>query len=68
VTRGDSIISWGRQEASTPEKKRGTTRGSRATRGGQVEAPLDGRRWRDKKLRWRGTRGNTTTSRGRSEA
>jgi hypothetical protein len=48
------------QEASAPEKKRGTTRGGGATRGGQMEALLDGRLQR--------TRGNTKTSWGRQKA
>jgi hypothetical protein len=65
MTRGDTTTSWGRQEASTPEKKRGKTRGGSTRIGGQVEAPLDGRQWRDKKLRQQRTSGNTTANRGR---
>jgi hypothetical protein len=65
VTRGDTT--QGGQEASAPEKKRGTMRGGGAMRSGQVKAPPKGRWWRDKKLRqWR-TRGNTTTSRDTAE-
>jgi hypothetical protein len=68
MTRGDTTNSQGRQETSTPEKKKGKTRGSSVTRGRQMEVPPNGRQWLDKKLmRWR-TRGNTTTSWGRQEA
>jgi hypothetical protein len=67
VTRGDATNSRCKQELTIPEKRRGKTRGSSVTRGGQVEVPPDGRRWRDKKLRWWRTRGNTTASRGRQE-
>ncbi len=55
--RGDTTNSQGGQEASTPEKKRGTTRGDGAMRGGEMEALLDGRR--------QSTRDNITTSWGR---
>ncbi len=68
MTRSDMTNSWDKQEASAPEKKRGTMRGSGTMRGGHVEAPPDGRQWHDEKLRWQRTRGNTTTSRGRQEA
>jgi hypothetical protein len=68
MTRGDMTNSRGRQEASAPEKKRGTARGGGATRSGQLESPPEGRRWHDKKLRWQRTRGNMTTSWGRQEA
>jgi hypothetical protein len=54
IMRGDTSNSQGRQEASTPEKKRGMMRGSFVTRGGQMEAPTDRRRRR--------TRGNMTIS------
>ncbi len=64
MTRGDATNSPCGGEASTPEKKRGTTRGGSATRGGQVETLPDGRHWDDKKLRWQRTQGNTTTSWG----
>jgi hypothetical protein len=60
VTRGDTKNSRGRQEASSPEKKRGTTRGGNRIRGGQMEAPPDGR--------WQRIIGNMTTSQGRQEA
>ncbi len=50
VTRGDTTNSQGGQKASTPAKKRDTTRGSNTKRGGQVEATLDWRWWQDKKL------------------
>jgi hypothetical protein len=50
VTRGDTTNSRGGQEATAPEKKRGKMRGGGMRRGGQVEVPSDGRRWRDKKL------------------
>ncbi len=60
IARGDTTNSWGGQEVSAPEKKRGTTRGGGATRGGQLEAPPDRRQRR--------TRGNTTTSWGRQES
>jgi hypothetical protein len=50
MTRGDIINSWSRREVSTPEKKRGTTRGSGTKRSGQVEALPDRRRWYNKKL------------------
>jgi hypothetical protein len=68
VSRDDTTNSWGGQEASASEKKRGMTRGGGTVRSGQVEAPPVGRLWHDMKLRrWR-TRGNTTTSQGRQEA
>jgi hypothetical protein len=68
MTRGDTTNSQGRQVSTAPEKKRVMTRGGGATRGVQVEAPLDKRQWRDKKLRqWR-TRGSTITSWGMQEA
>ncbi len=60
VTRGDTTNSRGGQEASAPVKKKGTTRCGSVTRGGQMEAPLDGRRQR--------TRGNMITSWSRQEA
>jgi hypothetical protein len=60
MTRGDMTNGRGGQEASAPEKKRGTMRGGSAIKGGQMEAQPDGR--------WRRTRGNTTTSWGRQEA
>jgi hypothetical protein len=60
MTRGDMTNSGDGQEASAPEKKRGTTRGGGAMRGGQLEVPFNGRQWR--------TRGNTATSWGRQEA
>jgi hypothetical protein len=56
VTRGDITNSWGGQEASASEKKRGMMRGGGAARSGQVEKLPDRRRWRDKKLRWGRTR------------
>jgi hypothetical protein len=62
MTRGDMTNSCGGQEVSALEKKRGTTRGSGATRSEQVEALPDGRQWRDKKLRQQRTKGNITTS------
>jgi hypothetical protein len=70
VTRGDRTNSQGRQEATTPEKKRGQMRVGSVKRGGQVEALPDGRQRHDEKLRLRQqrTRGNTTASRGRQEA
>jgi hypothetical protein len=68
ITRGNMTNSCGGQEASTPETRRGTTRGGGTTRSGQVEAPPDGRQCRDKKLRWWNQRGNRTTSRGRYKA
>jgi hypothetical protein len=68
MTRGDTTNSWGRQEASTPEKKRSTTRGYGTMRSGQVEVSLNRRRWHDKKLRRRRTRDNMATSQGRREA
>ena len=68
MTRGDRTNSKGRQEATAPEKKRGKMRGGGMRRGGQVEALPDRRRWHDKKLRWKRTRGNTTASWGRGEA
>jgi hypothetical protein len=60
VMRGDTANSQGGREASTTEKKRGTTRYRGTMRGGQMEATSDGRRQR--------TRGNMTTSWGRQEA
>ncbi len=52
--RGDPTNSRGGQEASAPEKKKGTTRGRGVTRGGQMEAPLN--------RMWRRTRGNMISS------
>ncbi len=68
MTRGDTTNRKGGQEASAPEKKRGRTRGGGAMRGVQMEAPPDGRQWREEKLRRRRSRGNMTTSWVRGEA
>jgi hypothetical protein len=69
VMRGYMTNSRGGQEATAPEKRRGTNRGSGMTRGGQVKAAPDRRRWHDKKLRWQRTRRiNTTASQVRREA
>ncbi len=71
MIREDTTTSWGRQEATSTEKKRGKKRGGGAIRGGKVETPLDGRQWWDKKLRQQRTRGNTpntTANRDRREA
>jgi hypothetical protein len=54
MTRGDTTNSHGGQDVSASEKNRGTTRGGGAMRSGKVEAPLDRRRWHDKKLRRQG--------------
>ncbi len=50
VKSGDTTNSRGGREVTAREKKRDTARGGGATRGGQVEAPPDGSRWRDEKL------------------
>jgi hypothetical protein len=68
MMRGNTANSRGGQETSAPEKKRGMMRGGGTSRGGQAEAPLDGRQRCDKKLRRQRTRGNKTTSWGRLKA
>ncbi len=65
MTRGETTSSWGGQEATATEKKRGRTRGGSAIRGGEVEVLLDGMWWHDKKLRRQRTRGNMITSQRR---
>jgi hypothetical protein len=71
TTRGDKINSRGGQEASIPDKKRGTMRDGSATRSGQLKHWRLRRRWRHcchcHCFHCGVTRGDTKTSKGGRE-